>query len=690
MTKGLRLICFFSLAIMLMAIYFFWKGSIFPNDVIGILVFSALLMLSFNTLILEHYFTKPTDVLAAAIAILLTITPIKANLLSFGMWYDIYWFYVLAIGLLSVGSIVLFDPIGSPDNKKNIISRFIKDFVVTFGNSKVLFFILFMLTLLFYVDSKSPYYLILFFYSAFVLIDPWKFLLKINLLKNQAAEPGIGQIFGVQSKNTFLVKLFDERPIINRFDFVEFKYSMDENKKLIRKGLILENYLLNQEQWIKILVTEEIDKIFGAKVYNKIDNENVVYKIEKPDPNAYLEKFVGIIHEGTTISKINFIYNSNIEIVEGQLLEVFVNSGKVLYQVIQGTTKIEQLEHKNETGFIIGEAIQLGIWQIGTSKFEKFGWLPRINSPVYLASEIEPVTVDKDEFIVGCIPKTNYPVIINKTTAVTHHSAILGVTGSGKSIFARNFIRQILTDENIKVICIDFTDEYHGKFKDLNPISTIPLAVQSEIFKKIDSIESEVSKNYNKDNDVSKGLRKEVSALLNTSISEFLTGANKLSIFELPDVSNTTGILEYTKSFFKILFYIARKQACFGNRVCIVLEEAHTVIPEFNFIGAADKSSQSLVNSIAQIALQGRKYNVGFLVIAQRTANVSKTVLTQCNSLIVFQEFDQTSRDFLSNHLSAEIANTLPNLKFRQAIAVGKAFRSNVPLIFEVPFINEP
>jgi len=87
--------------------------------------------------------------------------------------------------------------------------------------------------------------------------------------------------------------------------------------------------------------------------------------------------------------------------------------------------------------------------------------------------------------------------------------------------------------------------------------------------------------------------------------------------------------------------------------------------------------------------LQGRKYNVGLLVIAQRTANVSKTILTQCNSIIAFQEFDKTSSDFLSNYFGQEISSTLPNLKFRQAIAAGKAFKSNVPMIFEVPEINE-
>src|SRR5208337_360279 len=141
---------------------------------------------------------------------------------------------------------------------------------------------------------------------------------------------------------------------------------------------------------------------------------------------------------------------------------------------------------------------------------------------------------------------------------------------------------------------------------------------------------------------------------------------------------NTIGILEYTKYFFKNIFNIAKNDRCFGKRICIVLEEAHTVVPEWNFIGISERSSQSLVNSIGQIALQGRKYNIGFIVIAQRTANVSKTILTQCNSIISFQEFDRTSSDFLSNYLGSTMVNALSNLKFRQAIASGKAFKSNV------------
>jgi hypothetical protein len=76
-------------------------------------------------------------------------------------------------------------------------------------------------------------------------------------------------------------------------------------------------------------------------------------------------------------------------------------------------------------------------------------------------------------------------------------------------------------------------------------------------------------------------------------------------------------------------------------------------------------------------------------VIAQRTANVSKTVLTQCNTIIAFQELDRTSSEFLSNYFGDAYTKALPNLKFRQAIATGKALRSTVPMIFEVPTMKE-
>lgn len=689
MTKGIRLIVFFALAVILSVIYWYFNGRAFPQDTVGLVIYSALLMLSFNTLIIEHYFTKPTDVLAVSVSVLLTITPIRKDLINLGNWYDALFFFSLSLGILSVASLALFEPNKPEESNQNKASKLIKDFVVRFGGSKVQFFSLFVLTLFFYTDSKSPYFLFLFIYSAFVLLDPWKFILKIPAFIKPAEAEGIGQIFGVQSKNTFLVKLYDQRPSIKIFEFVEFRYSIDEDKS-IRKGLILDNYLLNQEQWIKVLVSDEIKKLF-EKDYNHIKDENIVFKIHNPEKNSYLEKFVGIVDENSNISTIRFIYNSKKEIFDGQLLEVFIQGKKVLYQVIQGITKIEQLEHKNETGYIVGEAIQLGVWEESKGKFEKYGWVPFINSPVYLASDIAEPAIEENEFKIGNIPNSNYPVILNKDLALSHHTAILGITGSGKSIFARNLIREYLKDENVKVICVDFTLEYRGKFQDLNPKNIIADEHSEKLFQGFDWVSTELEKFGNQQD--KEGLKKTAKFIRETfcnSITDFLKGQEKISIFELPDVSNTSGVLEYTKAFFQNLFLIAKTEKCFGKKVCIVLEEAHTVVPEWNFLGISEKTSQSLVNNIGQIALQGRKYGIGFLVIAQRTANVSKTVLTQCNTIISFQEFDRTSSDFLANYFGQSVADTLPNLKFRQAIAAGKALKSNVPMIFEVPHIDEP
>ncbi len=692
MTKGIRISVFIFVVALVATIYhLFGNQMLSENQNIKILIFSSALMLAFGTLVLEHYFTKPTDVLSSAISILLAIAPLQQDLSpTMGIWYWALIVWVAALATLSLLSLALFNPEDSPNSRKGIISKLLKDFTTRFGSSKSQYFLLLIVSMIFYVDGKSGLFLALFFYSCFILLDPWKFIFK-SVLKSRSDvnQVGLGQVVGVQSKNTFLVKLFSKRPSVKIFDPVEFKIKSDQSGRT-RRGLVLDNYVLNEEQWIKILVSQEITKELENVSELKEKSENIVYKLETKTTSEFLKTFVGAVAENSNIRKIRFIYNSKIEIKEGQLLEARINSQVVLYQIVQGITKVEKLENKNETGFIVGEAVQLGVWNIQKCSFEKFGWLPEINSSLFLANRISDPTVTEQEFLVGNIPDTNYPVIMNKGTAITHHLAVLGVTGTGKSVFSRNLVREYIKD-GTKVICVDFTGEYSKNLSDLRPESIVSPTDSKTLFQNIDWKQAELEKFANQQ-DKTKLTQAEqaISGLFKKNIESFLKDTQKnISLFELPDVVNTSGIFDYTKCFFKALFKIAKNDQNFGHRVCVVLEEAHTIIPEWNFAGSTDKTSQSLVNSIGQIALQGRKYNIGFLVIAQRTANVSKTVLTQCNSIIAFQEFDKTSSDFLSNYLGTEIASTLPNLQFRQAIAVGKAFKSNVPMIFEVPEIDE-
>lgn len=126
---------------------------------------------------------------------------------------------------------------------------------------------------------------------------------------------------------------------------------------------------------------------------------------------------------------------------------------------------------------------------------------------------------------------------------------------------------------------------------------------------------------------------------------------------------------------------VHRKQ----RRIMIVLEEAHTIIPETAGSGF-DHDTQWVVGRIGQIALQGRKYGVGLLVVSQRTALVSKTILSQCNTYFTHSLIDQTSLGYLANVYSQDHVKVIPNLRFLEFIAYGKAVRSERPLLVRRPF----
>jgi DNA helicase HerA-like ATPase len=172
------------------------------------------------------------------------------------------------------------------------------------------------------------------------------------------------------------------------------------------------------------------------------------------------------------------------------------------------------------------------------------------------------------------------------------------------------------------------------------------------------------------------------------SIRDFLVKSDgpRLGVLTLDEISNTKATLYITELYLTCLLHFARDYPALCPRVLIVVEEAHTVMPEPATMGLADYESRGLVSKIAQIALQGRKYGVGLLVIAQRTATVSKSVLTQCNTMITLNCFDETSLGFLNNFYGEVHTRIVPTLPRLHAIIFGKAVRSERPIIVEIPY----
>lgn len=644
---------------------------------------SGLLLLILLSLVDQPFFSKDSNIFVNGVTAALSLLLVPSSDRS-----CVFWIFLGCVIYLIISSYILMWTRKNELIQEKAIVQLISRINRQIGKPETVFSAFFLWgAIRQYGMNSNEFNALLWFWVIFMLLNIPSIASTIDSIFEQKGNKEeatcVGKIFGVQSKNTFLVKLLEERKqSLKRFDFVEFLYSVDQKE---HKGIVLDVYLLDQEQWIKVLTTSEIDQLFEKTTTKHMPD--YIYKVENPPENNYLKRFVGLVYENSVIEKIRFSYNAKVDIYNGQLIELSINDHKVLYQVVQGITKNEQLSNKNESSFIIGEAIQLGEWNKGRGRFEQFGWVPSINTPIFLATPIDTPTINEDEYVIGCIPNTNYPVIANKELMVTHHTAILGVTGSGKSVFARNLINQIAND-NTKIIIVDLTGEYKEKIPGLRSIISEENA--KVVANNIDTLAAENAKFANQRTEsIIRGCQEEIKKILLNSIKEFLEGDEKKAVFELSEITNNANSLEYTRWFFFVLFNAAKHYNSFGKRVCVVLEEAHTIIPEINSMGVSDTASKATVNSISQIALQGRKYNIGFIVIAQRTANVSKTVLTQCNSVIVFQELDKTTSDFLSNYMGQSFVQILPALKSRTAIAMGKAFRSNAPMIFEVPSITE-
>ncbi len=614
--------------------------------------YSGIFMVLFSVLFIEPYYSSPKNVISNAVPLLLVFLAVEPDFTNKFQWWLLIGIIIFILAV-SIASISIKDENKSPESKTNMLSERLKNIAVLLGRGKVLYsavFLYFLFDYYVYDKAVSGYvFFLLILWAVILLINPKELTSTLFSKKRIINDSAIGDIFGVQSKRMFLVKLFEDRRNIRKFDLVKFQYSMQDDSGIVMAGIVFDYYLLNQEKWAKVLYLDNLPS--NAK--NRLLS-NTVYKIEDEEEtklvndNLSVDRFVGIVTDGSKISRIRFEYSKkDNNLQEGDLLELKVGKKRLFYQVVYGHTAKEKLEARNESGFVEGEAAQLGEWDNKTQCFEKFGWVPEINTPLFMAdtSDIKTPKVLSPEYTLGYIPNTSLPSIINLNDAISHHMALLGVTGSGKSYLAREIIRELQHDT--KVLIIDFTGEWSSELSDLS-IDNMPIG--------------------------------------GSNIDAFLeSDENKIGVVGVPTMSNTAEVIVQVEKFFEKVFNHAKKKYDEGTptKIALVLEEAHTITPETSFLGDLGDygSSKAMVNKMGQVALQGRKYGVGLLVIAQRTANVSKTVLTQCNTVICFQAFDETSFNFLGNYVGKDMVQALPNLKQYHAIVAGKAIKSSVPMI---------
>lgn len=652
------------------------------NDVL--LVQSSLLLVVLATLVSERFFTGPADAFLNSLSALLTVLP-QWSTAPRPAWWTLVGF----LGLVFLAALVsLLLQAGSSERaSKPWILRLQAvsyHFSSVLGRARVVFSVVFLTAIAFFLDKPGPLATsLLVFWGVYVALWPLGVPQLISRLlgKPSANDGTVGHVSRVDSPNLARIALVKgqawagvEDPLVVHLPDGSSRWGlplMSEN----RADGVLGTLLLGAEASAPAAAS-------GAVARPDVELSRLAFIGAVSEGRGV--QIIGLVRESSLSTRLRFELLPNAALLLGQLVVVSTEAGWIYNQVVEGETAEEAFGTLNY-GSQIATAVPIGVLT-DAGLFERAGWLPKINAPVFAVdAHLSGSESGETGFVLGHIPGTQLSLTGSFIADLESHTAILGATGSGKTEFAFDLIRHAV-DSGVKVICIDLTSQYEPRLSDLNPVQlTIEDAKAAELGAKLFDAETgqfgagaekKVLREFATD------LRSEVEKRLRA----FLSGEDQsLALIELREISNTKATLWITEMYLSTLLMLAKEGVATG-KVLVVVEEAHTVMPEAGFAGLADFDSKGTIAKITQIALQGRKYDVGLLVLAQRTATVSKSVLTQCNTVISFACVDDTSINFLRNVFGSAVAESLPILRKLRAVAHGQWIRSELPITFDVPF----
>ncbi len=675
------------------------------------------LLLILGNFIVEPYFTKPADSIINSVAVIIALMGLsEPNILT---GYKILRFYAIGVLIISILSIAFKDT-------KN--GKVLYSIVELIGKAKVIFSFVYLMGIYSYYGKHEniiefivllAYWMII-MYVHIVEIIILRISSVFSILKSKGDEP-IGYAIGCDNPLLFKIEISSNRSELNYGDLV----LIEKKDNLYNIGVVIHKKNMLDKYWVEAYMISDNssaiiikgDELFGDEInhntsyplengVSKLNFDNLKTDIQDIVVENELYKnrneFIGFVTVGSDINTINFtILRDDYLISEGVIIKSSILGNETLFQVINGITNIEMLEQHNHHGYLVGIARKLGayndeLFELNTSK-----WVPNMYSPVFgiIEDRIEDEELKSiSDTCIGRLPSSNYRIPLNDISSlVTHNTAILGILGIGKSCLAFESIKKV-TDQGIKVICIDITNQYKNvetglpTYIDSNKIKT---EISDENLKVLRGSKS-ITGNQDKPKDW--GNTKLYHDVLDIEIGEFIEdhnksvfilnpdwhpvsqAATKFKVNELVDLTVAEKCRLITE---RIFMNLLKKGETTEARVWVVYEEAHSLIPEWNSV--ANEGDKTATNGTSKVILQGKEVWFGTCqVITQRTANISKSILNQCNTIFALRIFDDTGKNFLENYIGKEYSSTLPTLEERHAIAIGKGLKLKQPVIVQL------
>ena len=201
-----------------------------------------------------------------------------------------------------------------------------------------------------------------------------------------------------------------------------------------------------------------------------------------------------LVFEVSDFEKLIYNFKGEIYIAQGVIDYVTIKSqfgDKFVYQVVRVEDKEIKIVNDEKSKFdYVGrfECVPVGILENDKINFNLKKY-PFLQDRVYLSSDedLQKVfSIEKREtsILLGTI-QDKYDAQINLNKLITHHSAILGNTGSGKSTTVRKIIKEISTKETSNLYLNIF--DIHNEYSQIDGVNNIDVLEDFSI--KIESLE---------------------------------------------------------------------------------------------------------------------------------------------------------------------------------------------------------
>jgi hypothetical protein len=682
-------------------------GSVVPvNGDKGFWFYTALLGLIFGSRLATPFFAKPADVVLYAAPAAVSLALVNSWLswdTGIRVAFSVAMIYCVLVGAIGSIAVLTFNSKSLGWQRASNAARILAE---TLGAPRAIFSVVIAFALYaFHRSSSREFGLIIAAWVLTGVISPFESALQIGrrlkrIFKPNAIFDADGEVVAYQTPGLILARQ-SERGKIEPGDVVAVQDPLSRT----RFALVLdhvgrdEGILLRAIETGHMQVSSSLDRQISSLSPNSVVCVQVLD--EALTQNAVLRAktaLIGLVAPDTTIERLYFEVVRDAGLEEGRLVEVHIGNRLVTYQLVNGLTKEEVVQQKNTYGFARAQAQKIGEWDEISERFRFVKWLPMPNAPVFLKTSADFVPSSS---AVGHFPGTNYPVSIKSIDElVTHNTAILGILGVGKSMLAIELVERMIA-HGIKVVCLDLTNQYA---EELAPY--YDGEYESECLERIQDAGEEDREAW-AENPEEGGSIPALRKAFEEDITDFLRKDNprKLKIYNPSQVVGSKQLsepkqfqvrgqwqrgaalwgvtpVEVTRIVSETVLALLQDGMSSSARVCLVYEEAHSLIPEFSSVAAP--SDREATNGTARAILQGRKFGLGCLVVTQRTANVTKTILNQCNTVFAMRTFDETGKEFLANYIGKEYAGSLSSLTERHAVLFGKASSCENPILIRL------